>query len=102
MSSTRRRYTAEEQQQFLEQVRSGASVREAAARLGFDTSIGYRWVQKAKAGASDTPKFARLIPASKAPAMVTIEVGTATLRVEAGFDAELLRSVISALSAAPK
>ena len=99
--STRRRYTAEEHQQFLEQVRSGASVREAAARLGLNTSIGYRWVQKARSS-SATPKFARLVPASKAPPAVTIQVGTAMLRVEAGFDAELLRSVISALSAAPK
>jgi hypothetical protein len=30
---------------------------------------------------------------------VTIQVGAATLQVEAGFDAELLRLVISALSA---
>jgi transposase-like protein len=96
----RRRYTAEEQQQFLEQVRSGASVREAAARLGLNTSIGYRWVQKASSSA--TPKFARLVSAAKAPATVTIQVGAATLRVEAGFDADLLRSVISALSVAPK
>jgi transposase-like protein len=94
---TRRRYTAEEQQQFLEAVRSGASVREAAARLGLNTSIGYRWAQKA--GKSAAPKFARLVPASKAPAAVMVQVGAATLRVEAGFDAELLRSVISALSA---
>ena len=100
MGGTRRRYTAEEQRQFLEQVRSGASVREAAARLGLNASIGYRWAQKA--GNSAKPKFARLVPASKAPAAVTIQVGAATLRVEAGFDAELLRSVILALSAAPK
>jgi hypothetical protein len=55
-----------------------------------------------RAGSSATPKFARLIPAGKAPATVTIQVGAATLRVEAGFDADLLRSVISVLSAAPK
>ena len=97
---TRRRYTVEEQQQFLEQIRSGASVRDAAARLGLNTSIGYRWAQKA--GRSAAPKFARLVPASKAPTALTIQVGAATLRVEAGFDAELLRSVISALSVAPQ
>ena len=92
----RRRYTAEQQQQFLEQVRSGISVREAAARLGLNTSIGYRWVQKARG--SSAPRFVRLVPASKAPpAAVTIQVGAATVRVEAGFDAELLRAVISAL-----
>jgi transposase-like protein len=95
----RRRYTAEQQQQFLEQVRSGSSVREAAARLGLNTSIGYWWVQKARG--SSAPRFARLVPAGKAaPATVAIEVGAATVRVEAGFDAELLHAVISAL--APK
>ena len=92
----RRRYTAEQQQQFLEQVRAGASVREAAARIGVNTSIGYRWVQKS--GGSGTPKFARLVPAAKAAPAVTIQVGAAALRVEAGFDAELLRAVISALA----
>jgi len=93
----RRRYTAEQQQQFLEQVRSGISVREAAARLGLNTSIGYRWVQKAR-GAS-APKFVRLVPASTAPpTTVAIQVGAAMVRVEAGFDAELLRAVISALA----
>lgn len=95
----RRRYTAKEQQQFLEQVRSGASVREAASRLGLSPSVGYRWVQR-RAGRSDAPKFARLVGAGQAPPSVTIQVGMATMHVEAGFDAELLRSVISALSSA--
>ena len=95
----RRRYTAEERQQFLEQVRSGVPVREAATRLGLNSSIGYRWVQLA--GGSSTVRFARLVPAGKAtPAAVTIQVGEATLRVEAGFDPELLRAVVSALSGA--
>ena len=93
----RRRYTAEQQQQFLEQVRSGISVREAAARLGLNTSIGYRWVQKARG--SSAPKFVRLVPASTPPpTAVAIQVGAAMVRVEAGFDAELLRAVISALA----
>lgn len=94
----RRRYAAEQRQQFLEHVRSGVSVREAAARLGLNTSVGYRWVQRA--GGSNAPRFVRLVPASKAPpAAVAVQVGGATVRVEAGFDAELLRAVISALAA---
>jgi hypothetical protein len=36
------------------------------------------------------------------PATITIQVGNATVRVEAGIDAELLRTVVSALSEASK
>ena len=72
-----------------------------AAGLGLDTSIGYRWMQAARqAGA---PKFARLIVAGSRPAAaIAIEVGGAVVRVEAGFDSELLREVVSALSAASR
>src|SRR5882672_8250888 len=98
----RRRYTAEERERFVDEVRStGASVKEAAARLGLDTSIGYRWMQAARqAGA---PKFARLVVAGPRPTgVIAIEVGGALIRVEAGFDPELLRAVVSSLSAASK
>ena len=45
----RRRYTAEERERFVDEVRTtGASVKEVAARLGLDTSIGYRWMQAAR------------------------------------------------------
>jgi len=56
----RRRFTAEERQRFVDEVRTtGASVKEVAARLGLDTSIGYRWMQAARQEGG--PKFARLI-----------------------------------------
>jgi len=55
-----------------------------------------------KAGKSSAPKFARLVPAGKAAPAVTIQIGPAALRVEAGFDPELLRAVISALSTGSK
>lgn len=96
----RRRFTAEERQRFVDEVRAtGASVREVAERLGLDTSIGYRWMQAARqAGA---PTFAKLIPAgSTSRATIAIEVGGAVVRVEAGFDADLLRAVVSALGQA--
>lgn len=96
----RRRFTAEERQRFVDEVRAtGASVKEVAARLGLDTSIGYRWMQAARqAGA---PAFAKLVPAGSASrATIAVEVGGAVVRVEAGFDAELLRAVVSALSPA--
>jgi len=94
----RRRYTTEEKQQFWDQVRAGASVREAARQLGMNPSIGYHWVQQRRKASG--PKFARLVAASTAQASMAIQVGAATLRVEAGFDAEFLRAVVSALSAA--
>jgi hypothetical protein len=49
------------------------------------------------------PKFARLVVAgSQPPAAIAIEVGGALVRVEAGFDSELLRAVVSSLSTAAK
>jgi hypothetical protein len=49
------------------------------------------------------PKFARLVTSDATPpATITIQVGNATVRVEAGIDAELLRTVVSALSEASK
>jgi transposase-like protein len=97
----RRRFTAEERERFVEEVRAGASVRDAAARRGLNTSLGYRWMQTA--GASRGPKFARLVTTATAPpSTITVHVGAATLRVEAGFDADLLRAVVAALSAAPR
>ena len=98
----RRRYTAEERQRFVDEVRTtGASVKEVAARLGLDTSIGYRWMQAARA--TGAPKFARLVVAgSQRPGAIAIEVGGAVVRVEAGFDSELLRAVVSSLSTASR
>ena len=93
----RRRYTVEEKEQFWEQVRAGVSVREAARQLGMNPSIGYHWVQQASK--ASTPKFARLVAASRPQASMAIQVGAVTVRVEAGFDAELLRAVVLALSA---
>ena len=94
----RRRFTAEERQRFVDEVRAtGASVREVAERLGLDTSIGYRWMQAARR--SGPPTFAKLVPAdSTSRATIAVEVGGATVRVEAGFDTDLLRAVVSALS----
>jgi len=47
------------------------------------------------------PKFARLVVAGARPTgAIVVEVGGALVRVEAGFDSELLREVVSALSTA--
>ena len=50
--------------------------------------------------ATRAPKFVRLVTGSRQHrGAITVHVGAATMRVEAGFDAELLRAVVSALSA---
>ena len=93
----RRRFTAEQRQRFVGEVRStGASKREVAERLGLNTSIGYRWMQAARR--SEAPTFAKLVTAgTTSRTRIAVEVGGAIVRVEAGFDAELLRAVVSAL-----
>lgn len=97
----RKRYTAAERQRFLDEVRdSGESVEAVAKRFGIGKSTAYKWQQRTKGGSSPSkpdpkPKFARVVPASR-PAIV-VQIGRAMLRVEAGFDAELLRCVVAAL-----
>jgi hypothetical protein len=52
-----------------------------------------------KAARTSAPGFAKLVRAQPAPAaVVAVRVGAAPICVEAGFDAELLRSVVSVLS----
>jgi hypothetical protein len=61
-------------------------------------SAAYLWIKEAREASK--PTFARLVSASAATTMssMVLEVGRARLRVEAGFDAALLRQVVSALS----
>ena len=99
----RKRYTALERRRFLEEVReAGEPVAVVARRLGIGESTAYLWQQrangissKAKAKPQGKPAFARVVPSS--PPSVVVQVGCATVRVEAGFDAELLRNVVAAL-----
>ena len=94
--SMRRRYTARQREQLIEAVRtSGEAVAAAAERLGVTASTAYLWMKAARA----TPQFARLVPASRStPASLILRVQGVAIRVEAGFDADLLRAVVSALS----
>ena len=94
--SMRRRYTARQREQLIEAVRtSRESVTAAAERLGVTASTAYLWMKAARA----TPQFARLIPESPStPASLILRIQGVAIRVEAGFDAELLRAVIAALS----
>ena len=93
----RRRYTAEERERLIAEVRAGETVRAVAARMSVTASSAYQWMKEASPGAA--PVFARVVPAGAMTRPdLTIQVGRSTIRIERGFDAELLRSVIAALS----
>ena len=97
--SMRRRYTARQREQLIEAVRtSGEPVAAAAAeRLGVTASTAYFWVKAARA--TRQPQLARLVSESPpVAASLILRVQGVAIRVEAGFDADLLRAVISALS----
>lgn len=96
--SMRRRYTARQREQLIEAVRtSGEPVAAAAERLGVTASTAYFWMKAARA--MSQPQFARLVPESRSrSASLVLRVRGVAIRVEAGFDTDLLRAVVSALS----
>jgi transposase-like protein len=96
----RRQYTSEQRERLVAEVRStGEPVRVVAERLGVTVSSAYLWMKDATVGPSK-PVFARVVPAGAvSSSSLTLEVGRARVLVEVGFDAELLRQVIAALSA---
>jgi transposase-like protein len=95
----RKRYTAEQRDRLVTEVRTtGAPVRVIAERLGVTVSSAYLWLKDA-GPAQSAPVFARVVPTpSTARRWLTLEVGVTRIRVETGFDADLLREVVSALS----
>jgi len=86
---------------LLEAVRTlGKPVRAVAARMGVKESTAYYWMKKAHA--ARIPAFARVVPRSaQAKASMMVEVGGAVIRLESGFDAELLLEVIAVLRGQP-
>ena len=49
--------------------------------------------------AAKAPRFAMVVPTTRPRgSTLSVEVGGAIIRLESGFDAELLRDVVSALS----
>ncbi len=100
----RKRYTAEQREQLVAEVRAtGASAGEVAKRMGVTPSSAYLWVKAATSEAS-APVFARVVPAKPESTSLTsrlvLEVDGVKLHVGEDFDAELLRRVIAALSGA--
>ena len=97
----RKRYTAAQREQLLREVReTGERVGVVADRMGITKSSAYLWtkVLRAEPAADAAPVFARLVPGRVIGGGLLVEVGAAAIRVEAGFDAELLRAVVAALS----
>jgi transposase-like protein len=89
------RYTAEQRQQLIEEVRTtGARVGDVAKRMGITPSSAYLWM-KAAAPAVDAPVFARVVPVCTSS--LRVEIAGVALTVERGFDPELLREVVAAL-----
>ena len=100
----RKRYTAEQREQLVAEVRAtGERASVVAKRMGVTPSTAYLWM-KAAAPAPSAPVFARVVPARSAktiPAMrLMLEVGGAKLHIERDFDPALLRQVVAALSTA--
>lgn len=99
----RKRYTAEQREKFVAEVRAtGESGGVVARRMGITPSTAYLWL-KPPAPAPSAPVFARVMPArsTKTPlGRIVLEVGGAKLHVESDFDAALLRQVVAALSTA--
>lgn len=110
----RKRYTEEQRAELVRVVREEkVPLRRAALRLGVAEATAYYWVKReAREGAgqrsvgrrvrSATPAagevaFARLVAASASQPLI-VRVGAAVLEVPAGFDAALLRAVVTALT----
>ena len=95
----RKRYTAQQREHLLETVRtSGEPVQTVAERMGVGVATAYLWTKAART--TKRPQFARLVPKPReAAASLVLRVGGAAIRVDRGFDVDLLRAVVAALSA---
>jgi transposase-like protein len=90
-------YKAKERDRLIETVRaSGEPVKMVAQRLGVRESTAYYWMKRSRR--AESPKFARVIPKPRtSEASLSIEVEGVVIRLDAGFDAALLRKVVVAL-----
>jgi len=92
-----KRYKATVRRRLVDAVRaSGESVTVVAKRMGVKESTAYYWMKRSRA--TELPEFARVVPTSTgARASMSIEVAGVAIHLESGFDADLLREVVSAL-----
>lgn len=91
------RYRAKERERLVEAVlKTGAPIKEVAEQLGVKVATAYYWVKKARQ--KKRPQFAMVVPSRQESSVLRVEVEGAFLHLERGFDAELLRDVVAALS----
>jgi transposase-like protein len=95
----RKRYTAEQRERLIAEVAAGESVPVVAARMGVGASAAYLWIKEAReVNKGSKPTFAKVVRSTpSARTSMVLEIGRARVHVEADFDAELLRRVVSAL-----
>ena len=112
----RRHYTGKQRAELIGLVRSGgATVAEAAARLGVATSTAYYWMRDAatagggrsprrsraaKPQSPSEPTFVRVVPSGAFGSSILVRVGAAEIQVRRDFDADLLRAVVETLGGA--
>jgi len=92
-----KRYGPRARQRLIAAVQKSAEpIKVVAKRHGVAVSTAYLWMKRARRE-QDTA-FARVVP-SAAPrsARLVVEVGGVTICIGEGFDAQLLRDVVSAL-----
>jgi transposase-like protein len=97
-----KRHTARKRATLIELVRtSGSPIKVVAEKMGVSVSTAYLWMRQAPA--KPMPTFARVVPASSlgTTPRLAVEVGGGVIQLEPGFDAELLRQVVAALSRVP-
>ena len=78
---------------------SGLTAKAYAQREGLNAGT-LRWWSSRLRDESSSPAFIEVaLPEPVAPASIEVLVGQATLRVQRGFDPDLLRELVSALGA---
>jgi hypothetical protein len=93
---------AEEQRREVEAWRASGLTAEAfCGRRDFSAKSLFRWAAARRSVSLTKPtEFVRLeVAATTMAAGVVVEVGAARIRVARGFDAQLLRDVVTALTA---
>lgn len=99
----RNKYTAEQREKLVEEVRStGARVVDVAKKMGITPSAAYVWLKRSlpAAPAPSAPAFARVVRAQPPMAHgLVLELGAVKLHVDADFDPVLLRQVLETLGA---
>ena len=95
MAKTKERVWAEHVRRWRH---SGLSAREYADRLGVSAATLYGWSSRVgRDTAAAPPRFIEVSSPVVAPRPLVVRVGAVEISVEAGFDAQLLRDVVTAL-----